>query len=124
MPICKGAPVTSTHMAIDRYSYPFTAIVGQEQMKLALVLNARSEEHTSELQSPDHLVCRLLLEKKKKKVKEHARNHTGQVTPSRRKAIDTTHPAPTDVDRSTRLTDASAQHQSTHSPHARSSTPD
>src|SRR5258708_27358576 len=28
--------------------------------------NDRSEEHTSELQSPDHLVCRLLLEKKKK----------------------------------------------------------
>src|SRR5215216_7503728 len=28
----------------------------------------RSEEHTSELQSPDHLVCRLLLEKKKKKL--------------------------------------------------------
>src|SRR5947208_12508114 len=27
----------------------------------------RSEEHTSELQSPDHLVCRLLLEKKKDK---------------------------------------------------------
>src|SRR5258708_37024103 len=30
-------------------------------------VDARSEEHTSELQSPDHLVCRLLLEKKKKK---------------------------------------------------------
>src|SRR5258708_31132682 len=29
--------------------------------------STRSEEHTSELQSPDHLVCRLLLEKKKKK---------------------------------------------------------
>src|SRR5947208_11538979 len=29
-------------------------------------LQKRSEEHTSELQSPDHLVCRLLLEKKKK----------------------------------------------------------
>src|SRR5258708_31202125 len=28
-------------------------------------LDGRSEEHTSELQSPDHLVCRLLLEKKK-----------------------------------------------------------
>src|SRR5947208_11775895 len=28
----------------------------------------RSEEHTSELQSPDHLVCRLLLEKKKEDV--------------------------------------------------------
>src|SRR5207244_7639381 len=29
-------------------------------------ISVRSEEHTSELQSPDHLVCRLLLEKKKK----------------------------------------------------------
>src|SRR5258708_23960384 len=29
--------------------------------------STRSEEHTSELQSPDHLVCRLLLEKKKQK---------------------------------------------------------
>src|SRR5258708_24711771 len=28
----------------------------------------RSEEHTSELQSPDHLVCRLLLEKKKQEL--------------------------------------------------------
>src|SRR5258708_25124198 len=31
----------------------------------------RSEEHTSELQSPDHLVCRLLLEKKKNKYAKH-----------------------------------------------------
>src|SRR5690348_18218626 len=31
---------------------------------------ARSEEHTSELQSPVHLVCRLLLEKKKNKATE------------------------------------------------------
>src|SRR5438552_12430514 len=39
----------------------------------------RSEEHTSELQSPDHLVCRLLLEKKKILLREgvadpHARH--------------------------------------------------
>src|SRR5690348_18102899 len=33
----------------------------------AICLPGRSEEHTSELQSPVHLVCRLLLEKKKKK---------------------------------------------------------
>src|SRR5947208_8706256 len=33
-------------------------------------LSKRSEEHTSELQSPDHLVCRLLLEKKKTKQKQ------------------------------------------------------
>src|SRR5207244_11889686 len=35
---------------------------------------ARSEEHTSELQSPDHLVCRLLLEKKKNKMPSIARH--------------------------------------------------
>src|SRR5215216_6864032 len=34
--------------------------------------DARSEEHTSELQSPDHLVCRLLLEKKKKLLHPHS----------------------------------------------------
>src|SRR5258708_25045578 len=31
----------------------------------------RSEEHTSELQLPDHLVCRLLLEKKKESISPH-----------------------------------------------------
>src|SRR5258708_24943788 len=39
----------------------------QQQGGIGSGLSAvRSEEHTSELQSPDHLVCRLLLEKKKK----------------------------------------------------------
>src|SRR5258708_14604356 len=33
----------------------------------------RSEEHTSELQSPDHLVCRLLLEKKNQRSGVHGR---------------------------------------------------
>src|SRR5258708_24372256 len=37
-------------------------------------LAGRSEEHTSELQSPDHLVCRLLLEKKNRS--PQACNHT------------------------------------------------
>src|SRR5207244_10603670 len=36
-----------------------------EQPLMTQVGYGRSEEHTSELQSPDHLVCRLLLEKKK-----------------------------------------------------------
>ena len=40
--------------AWDLIERPITALSG-----------GRSEEHTSELQSPDHLVCRLLLEKKK-----------------------------------------------------------
>src|SRR6476660_10308246 len=35
----------------------------------------RSEEHTSELPSPDHLVCRLLLEKKKEPVRPHLPEH-------------------------------------------------
>src|SRR5207248_3784772 len=39
------------------------------QVALAKQVGKRSEEHTSELQSPYDLVCRLLLEKKKKKKK-------------------------------------------------------
>src|SRR5258708_10311887 len=42
------------------------AHAGQREHGQAEVQRRRSEEHTSELQSPDHLVCRLLLEKKKK----------------------------------------------------------
>src|SRR5437879_8774654 len=42
---------------------------GEKERKLYAIVDAfqRSEEHTSELQSPMYLVCRLLLEKKKKK---------------------------------------------------------
>src|SRR5258708_15394440 len=39
-----------------------------QQMQKDYAQEQRSEEHTSELQSPDHLVCRLLLEKKNKKI--------------------------------------------------------
>src|SRR5436309_9323887 len=42
-----------------------------EQHRLGGRGRRRSEEHTSELQSRENLVCRLLLEKKKKKMKEH-----------------------------------------------------
>src|SRR5258708_29016668 len=47
---CLSAPRSKVRMVTGRPSISCT----------------RSEEHTSELQSPDHLVCRLLLEKKKK----------------------------------------------------------
>src|SRR3712207_6880551 len=44
---------------------------------LHLDVVGRSEEHTSELQSRQYLVCRLLLEKKKKKKSQHTRSdHT------------------------------------------------
>src|SRR5437899_3766245 len=44
---------------------PASGIVGQGRARRLRVNNDRSEEHTSELQSLRHLVCRLLLEKKK-----------------------------------------------------------
>src|SRR5437899_9567369 len=47
---------------------------------LQLPAQRRSEEHTSELQSLRHLVCRLLLEKKKKKVKRFSRLRSGADT--------------------------------------------
>src|SRR5947208_4529057 len=66
----KGAEYFST----ARYSWPCTssfsatartpgcsALHGGSSL-VARSRNSRSEEHTSELQSPDHLVCRLLLE--------------------------------------------------------------
>src|SRR5258708_33471859 len=52
--------------------------VGQAGQVLAfLVQEHRSEEHTSELQSPDHLVCRLLLEKKKYRSRTRRRSSRG-----------------------------------------------
>src|SRR5438876_3692874 len=54
--------------ALGPHSWGFLELAVDESLlelgKLA-VRSARSEEHTSELQSPVHLVCRLLLEKKK-----------------------------------------------------------
>src|SRR5258708_22989061 len=44
---------------------------GEAGQGRAALQDARSEEHTSELQSPDHLVCRLLLEKKKHDTRQH-----------------------------------------------------
>src|SRR5207244_13537870 len=52
LPICRRRGETAGHGA------------GRDRRRNCAM---RSEEHTSELQSPDHLVCRLLLEKKKKK---------------------------------------------------------
>src|SRR5690348_17610940 len=74
------APVSHLHAVADtpelRAAYEqaeekitdFASGLGQNRALYAAV-QARSEEHTSELQSPVHLVCRLLLEKKKKKNK-------------------------------------------------------
>src|SRR2546427_4519149 len=46
-------------------------------------LPKRSEEHTSELQSQSNLVCRLLLEKKKKKNRKHITRHSRELKSNR-----------------------------------------
>ena len=49
-------------------------LIRQAKLKHKICVRGRSEEHTSELQSPCNLVCRLLLEKKKKKKKRKKTN--------------------------------------------------
>src|SRR6476660_10272892 len=58
----RGAPAHARRLARDRRRRRASA---RRRGARAPRRRARSEEHTSELQSPDHLVCRLLLEKKK-----------------------------------------------------------
>src|SRR2546426_10817940 len=58
LPICQPAPRPKSSLPSERRSSVATS--------LASTTGWRSEEHTSELQSPCNLVCRLLLEKKKK----------------------------------------------------------
>src|SRR5258708_19034784 len=57
-------------------SRPFQA---EQALRVLVMHHHRSEEHTSELQSPDHLVCRLLLEKKKKPIHKCTKLHSRQV---------------------------------------------
>src|SRR5438094_6227666 len=70
---CDRPPRTIRHQC-DREPFPNVLADAQEPgalIRLAVLIAQvpRSEEHTSELQSPYDLVCRLLLEKKKKKKK-------------------------------------------------------
>src|SRR5688572_31615558 len=57
--------------AVAVTSDPVSSAVRLAVVKVAIEGKARSEEHTSELQSQSNLVCRLLLEKKKKETKRH-----------------------------------------------------
>src|SRR5207244_12723442 len=60
----RPAPARHPTMPCSR---PAQGAAAPEWSAQGLTRSPRSEEHTSELQSPDHLVCRLLLEKKKKR---------------------------------------------------------
>src|SRR5690554_7622378 len=63
-----GAKATVVHRHFPP-AHDFQALFGQSSLNCSppgSSFGVRSEEHTSELQSRPHLVCRLLLEKKKK----------------------------------------------------------
>src|SRR2546425_7557546 len=60
---CTSSEITLSAIAVSPLSQPCRYCDGAQ----------RSEEHTSELQSLAYLVCRLLLEKKKKREDDHAR---------------------------------------------------
>src|SRR5690348_17881547 len=60
----RGWRLATSRAQLERAAAAWSAgDIGETQR----LVHERSEEHTSELQSPVHLVCRLLLEKKKKK---------------------------------------------------------
>src|SRR5207253_3485851 len=73
-------PVEVTSEALGAVSFVFvTATQFRSIMNLGWRAWLRSEEHTSELQSRGHLVCRLLLEKKKHQIQQHI-NRISQMT--------------------------------------------
>src|SRR4051794_41824595 len=67
LPISRPRPMDALHAGQARDG-PALGALGDHELggRQARRARDRSEEHTSELQSPVHLVCRLLLEKKKK----------------------------------------------------------
>src|SRR5207248_705590 len=80
---CRILPSKSTHVFHSenklvawggRVRKATPPVLSSAEALLDRLFEHRSEEHTSELQSPYDLVCRLLLEKKKKKKKSHNTN--------------------------------------------------
>src|SRR2546425_10917331 len=65
LPICEPSAA-----AFDREIFDGRDVTAETVTNAALTLPVRSEEHTSELQSLAYLVCRLLLEKKKKRTED------------------------------------------------------
>src|SRR5690349_24232954 len=73
LPICRCISFRSSVVVLTRFAAPSAADAtapGNSAEKPGPTRMARSEEHTSELQSRRDLVCRLLLEKKKTKNKK------------------------------------------------------
>src|SRR6267143_6998295 len=76
----EGGHIVNTASMSGLVPHPGATLYGTSKGALVHMIECmraelRSEEHTSELQSQFHLVCRLLLEKKKKKTIQHNVNH-------------------------------------------------
>src|SRR3712207_7808204 len=79
LPFCPGSALAPSeryaakrgrrHKKITEWAWQLLLVVRRWHPQREIVAVARSEEHTSELQSRQYLVCRLLLEKKKKNYK-------------------------------------------------------
>src|SRR5258708_20510200 len=70
-------PYTTLFRSLSVFAGAGLTAIGPRLGGQVVVHPFRSEEHTSELQPPDHLVCRLLLEKKRKRHWHRASNvHT------------------------------------------------
>src|SRR5206468_8838276 len=66
LPICVPGEGSTFTLYMPRNYMPARSAVSPGNAKAPKAISERSEEHTSELQSRSDLVCRLLLEKKKK----------------------------------------------------------
>src|SRR5258708_26244655 len=75
-------PYTTLFRSASIGQTPAQALAGAEWRDGELALADRSEEHTSELQSPDHLVCRLLLEKKMIQRNQSTTYSSGKASPN------------------------------------------
>src|SRR5690625_5441850 len=72
--LCSSCPRRPRIMSSSSTWTPSRKLVSTPAIHLVHTRSSRSEEHTSELQSRGHLVCRLLLEKKKKTAKTRKRH--------------------------------------------------
>src|SRR5260370_32172586 len=91
-------PYTTLFRSVEKRKLEFRVLsdAGNEVARGYGLVWKRSEEHTSELQSHLNLVCRLLLEKKKKSARQppltaQPRNHCGRTQSARRRRQRTAH---------------------------------